>query len=144
MAFKLNDIVGYLETTLGSNANLVGNIKWTYKDDTPPSFKSYGAHMYLGLEEPKEIEYRKIGPVAQENWKVNLDIWINKNYLPRVSVSDPLGISYWENQLTASLFHKQNNGTFKDSWWDSQGVEDKADSHIIRGLFNVQLENVYT
>jgi hypothetical protein len=143
MAYKLNDIVTYLETTLGSNAHLNGKVTWTYKDDTPPTFKDYGVHIYLGLDEPKEIEYRKIGPIAQENWRINLDFIYNKSPLPRVALSDSLGLSYWENQLTALLFHKNNNGTFKDSWYDSRGHEDLADSHVIRGLFNCQLENVY-
>lgn len=143
MAYKLNDIVTYLESTLGSDSNLRGNIKWTYKDDTPPVFKNYGVHMYLGLEEPKTIEYRKIGPIAQENWRLNMDFYLNKAFLPRVSLSDSLGLSYWENRITSLLWHKQNSGTFKDSWYESQGQEDLADSHVIKGIFNCQLENNY-
>lgn len=143
MAFKLNDAVSFLETTLGSNSDLRGNIKWTDRDDTPPVFKNYGVHVYLGLAEPKETEYRVIGPRALERWRLNCDMIINKNYKPRIGLSDSNGISYWENQINSLLFHKQNNGTFRDSWWDSQGVEDMADSHIIRGIFNCELDNQY-
>lgn len=143
MAYKLNDAINYVEATLGSNSLLKGRIEWTYKDDSVPGFKDYGIHIYLGLAEPKEVEYRKIGPLASENWRINCDVVLNKNYKPRVSMSDPLGISYWENYMVSSFFHKQNNGTFRDSWWDSQGVDDLADSHIIRGLFNCQFDNQY-
>lgn len=143
MAYKLNDVLSYLETTLGSSTYLKGNVTWTYKDDTTPTFKDYGVHIYLGLTEPKEVEYRKIGPFALESWRLNCDVVLNKNYKPRVSVSDSLGLSYWENYMVSTLFHKSNNGTFKDSWWDSKGVEDYSDSHVIRGIFNCQLDNQY-
>lgn len=143
MAGKLEDAVSYLETTLGSNASLKNKVTWTYKDDNLPSFKDYGVHTYLGLAEPKEVEYRKIGPLAVETWKINCDLVINKNYKARESVSDGFGISYWENYMVRTLFHKQNNGTFRDSWWDSQGVEDLTDSHIIRGIFTCQFDNQY-
>lgn len=144
MPFKLNDNVSYLERTLGSNSYLKNNIKWTYKDDSVPVFKDYGIHIYLGLTEPKEIEYRKIGPWALEHWRINLDMVLNKNYKPRDSVSDSLGLSYWENYLTSQFFHKQNNGTFQDSWYETLGVDDFADSHIIRGIFHSQIDNQYT
>lgn len=143
MAFKLNDGVTYLETTLGSYNLLKGNIKWTYKDDTIPAFKDYGLHLYLGLKEPKKVEYRKIGPFAFETWQINCDMVLNKNFKPRDSVGNSLGLSYWENYLFDTLFHKQNNGTFHDSWWDSNGVEDLADCHIVRGIFNCQFDNQY-
>jgi hypothetical protein len=143
MATKLNDIVSYMETTLGSYSMLRGNVIWTYKDDTTPAFKDYGAHLYLGLAEPKEVEYRKIGPLASETWRINCDLVVNKNYKPRLSVSDPYGLSYWENQLFAAFFHKNNNGTFRDSWWDSQGIDDFSDSHVVRGILTCQLDNQY-
>lgn len=144
MPYKLNDAVSYLETTLGSNSELRNNVKWTSRNDTPPNFKNYGVHIYLGLNEPKETEYRKIGPIALERWRINVDMHINKNYKVRVSISDPTGVSYWENQLFSTLFHKQNSGTFRDSWWDSLGVEDNSDSYVIRGIFNCELDNQYT
>lgn len=144
MAFKLNDGVSYLETTLGSNVDLRGNIKWTNKDAVTPSFKNFGVHLYLGLEEPKSVEYRKIGPKALETWRVNADFVLNKNYKLRDSVSSTDGLSYWENYLFSTLFHKQNNGTFRDSWWDSQGVDDMADSFVIRGIFTFELDNQYS
>lgn len=143
MAFKLNDVVSFLETTLGSNSDLRGNIKWTFRDDTAPTFKNYGVHIYLGLEDPKTTEYRVIGPRALEKWQLNCDMIVNKNYKPRIGLSDSYGLSYWENQINSLLFHKQNSGTFRDSWWDSKGVEDMADSHIIRGIFNCELDNQY-
>jgi hypothetical protein len=143
MVFKLEDAVGYLETTLGSNVNLKGKVTWTYKDDTTPPFKDYGVHLYLGLAEPKQVEYRKIGPIATESWQINCDVVLNKSFKARDSVSNSLGISYWENYMVRTLFHKQNNGTFRDSWWDSMGVEDYSDSHVIRGLFNCQYDNQY-
>lgn len=143
MATKLNDIVSYMERTLGSNAMLKGNVTWTYKDDTVPAFKDYGAHLYLGLQEPKEVEYRKIGPYAMETWRINCDLVINKNFKPRLSVSDTYGISYWENYFFDTFFHSNNNGTFRDSWWDSQGVDDFSDSHIVRGILTCQLDNQY-
>lgn len=143
MAFNVNDAVSYVEATLGSNAQLKGRIEWTYKDATVPAFKDYGVHLYLGLEEPKEVEYRKIGPLALETWRINCDVVLNKNFKPRASLSESFGIPYWEGYLFRTLFHKQNNGTFRDSWWDSQGVDDFSDSHIIRGLFNCQFDNQY-
>lgn len=143
MAYNLNDVVTYLETALGSNADLRGNVKWTFRDDTPPAFKNYGVHIYCGLDEPKESEYRIIGPKVMECWRINTDIIVNKNYKPRIGLNDAYGLSYWENQVNSLLFHKQNNGTFHDSWWDSKGIEDMADSHIIRGIFNAELDNQY-
>lgn len=143
MAFKLNDGVSYIESTLGSNGNLRNNIKWTNKDTTQPSFKDYGVHLYLGLEAPKEVEYRKIGPKALETWHVNCDFILNKGFKARDSISASDGVSYWENYLFSSLFHKQNNGTFRDSWWDSHSIDDMADSYTVRGIFTFQLDNQY-
>ena len=144
MPFKLDDGISYLESTLGSNTSLTGNVKWTNKDTAIPSFKNYGVHLYLGLDEPKQVEYRKIGPKVLETWQVNADFVLNKNYKARNSVSDRDGLSYWENYLFSTFFHKQNSGTFRDSWWDSKGVEDMADSFVIRGIFTFQLANQYS
>jgi hypothetical protein len=143
MAFKLNDVVSYIETTLGSNLSLKGNIYWTNKNTTPPAVKNYGVHYYLGLAEPKEVEYRKIGPKAREWWKINCDFILNKNFRSRNAISDGDGVSYWENYMFSTLFHKQNNGTFYDSWWDSTGVDEMTDSYTVRGIFNCQLDNQY-
>ncbi len=143
MSFKLNDAVAYLENTLGSNGYLRGNVTWTNKDTATPPFKDYGVHAYLGNPDAKEVDYRSLGARALERWKINCDFVLNKNFKPRVAVSDTLGLSYWENYLFSTLFHKQNNGTFHDSWWDSHGIDDMADSHIIRGIFTVEMDNQY-
>jgi hypothetical protein len=97
----------------------------------------------MGITEAKTVDYRVIGPRAMEKWKLNCDFVLNKNHKERNAISDSLGLSYWENYLFNTLFHKQNNGTFHDSWWDSQGIDDMADGHIIRGIFNVEMDNQY-
>ncbi len=141
----INDIFTFLETRIqAAIPELRGKVKVTRKDEPYPGvIANYGVRMYLGEERPKETEYLKIGPIARETWRINVDFIFNRDAKSRELYSDSRGISYWENILTSTLKRQNNNGVFKDSWWEFEQQVDENDAVILKGIFNCELENTY-
>jgi hypothetical protein len=140
----LETVVSYLETTLATNSRLAGNIKFTFEPNPVPSVKDYGVHIYCGFEPLKEEVPHKIGPWLKETWYLNVDLIINRAFTPRTSISDSLGVSYWENQMKTLLKHSTNSGTFRDSYWETLYIAPTDGAQIIRGRFVCEVENRYT
>lgn len=140
---NIETVVSYIESVLGTDSTLVGKIQFMLPKAAVPDFKNYGAVIYMALEEPKTTQYLKIGPIATETFHINVDVVINRNYLPRQFISDALGLAYWQDRLTSLFFHKNNAGAFKDSWWDYANVEEKSDSYRVKGIFHCTVETVY-
>lgn len=143
MATKINDIFSFLETRLATISDLVGKIKVTKeKEPYPGVIKDYGVRAYLS-DNPKEIVAKKIGNVIHEHWKVNVDLIINRQMKTREAYSDAKGISYWENLITSTLLHQTNNGLFVTSRWEFQGLEELADSIVLKGIYHCEILNRY-
>ncbi len=144
MIVTQNDIISFLLSQLDTEARLT-TISFTGNDDQEPQVKEYGAHIYMGEEEPVEREARHIGPHLTETWSINLDIIIKKkSKTPRDAVSDPYGTSYWIKTITNLLLNKKNNGMFKWTRWNSLEHEEINSGIKIKGLFNCEILNTYT
>jgi hypothetical protein len=143
---KLNDILTYLETRIVSQIpELSGKVKVTRPSEPyPGSVQNYGVRIYLGSEKPKEIQYRKIGPIATEIWRINVDFIYNRDMKSRELYSDSKGLSYWENLLTASLIFENNSEAFQNSVWEFVGQENENDATILKGIFTCEIQNRYT
>lgn len=140
---NLETVVAYIEAILNTDTDLAGKVKFTTPSAAQPDFKDYGAVVYFGEKHLKTSEFLKIGPIAAETFHVNVDVVINRNFLPRQSVSDALGLAHWQDRITSLFFHKNNSGAFKDSWWEFSSIEEKADSYRVKGIFNCTIETVY-
>lgn len=141
---KLNDVLSYLETALGAVSDLRGKVIVTKdKEPVPGLIRDYGVQVYLGNENPKEVQYRKIGPIAHETWHINTDLVFNRNLQTRQLYSEAKGLSYWENLLHSTLFHKTNDEVFQDSWWEFLNQKNLDDSVILQGMFHCEVVNRY-
>ncbi len=142
---KLNDILTYIETRIQAVIpELRGKVKVTRRDEPYPGvIQNYGVRIYVGSDKPKEVEYRKIGPIATFTWKINVDLIYNRDSKSRELYSDPKGISYWEDLLTAALEFENNNEAFQSSHWELQSQEDENDATILKGLFYCEIQNIY-
>jgi hypothetical protein len=141
----IDDILVYLETNIPAEIpELTGLVKVTRaKEPTPGVFSNYGVKIYLGLDKPKEILFKKIGPLAHEVWRINVDFVYNKSSKSRELYSDAKGLSYWESQLTDALMFGTNLGAFKSSFWELQNQEDYQDTVVLRGIFTCEIVNRY-
>lgn len=136
----LNDVFAYLETTLGDVADLRGRVKVIKeKEPIPGAFKDYGVQCYLGSENPKETQYRKIGPIAHDIYHINTDLIFNRNLESRQLYSDAKGLSYWENLIRSTLFHRTNNGAFQDSYWEFLNQKNLDEAVILQGMFHCEV-----
>lgn len=142
---KLENILAYLETRIQSaDSELQGKVKVTRPDEPFPGvISNYGVRIYLGLEKPKETQFRKIGPIATEIWRINVDFIYNKDSKSRQLYSDVKGLSYWENLLTSVLRFENNNEAFRGSGWDFEGQENQNDATILKGIFTCEVQNQY-
>lgn len=113
-------------------------------EPTPGVVKDYGVRIYLGAEKPKEIQYRKIGPIVTEIWHINVDFILNKDLKSRELYSDVKGLSYWENLITAALIFENNNEAFQSSSWEFVGQENENDATVLKGVFNCEVQNRYS
>ena len=142
---KLNDIISYLETKIPEEIpELRGKVKVALPNEPfPGGIKDYGIRIYLGLEKPKDTQYRKIGPIATEYWRINVDVLLNRALKSRELYSDSRGVSYWESQLTSALIFENNNGDFVGSGWEFQNQENENDATVLKGIFNCEVQNRY-
>jgi len=141
----LNDIVTYLETKLATNGDLKGNIYYTERDSTSPAIRQYGAHIWVPETDPLETERRYLGPRLTEMWTLKLDIVLNRKYADdRKSVSDSRGISYWIDTVMALLLNGTNSGVFESSEWNYLYTDETGDASVLKGEFNVEINNLYT
>lgn len=141
----LNDVLNFLETRIPAGIpELAGKVKVTKKDEPYPGvISNYGIRIYLGNERPKETVYRKIGPIANEMWRINVDFIFNRDTKSRELYSDGKGLSYWENLLTSVLKRQNNNGVFKDCWWEFEQQVNENDAVVLKGVFNCEIQNIY-
>jgi hypothetical protein len=141
----IEDVFAYLETKIpASIPELAGKVLVTKsKEPFPGIIKDYGVRAYLGLEKPKEILFKKIGPIYHEMYRINVDFIFNKSLKSRELYSDAKGLSYWENQLTIALINGTNNGAFKNSYWELTNQEDYQDTVVLRGIFTCEIVNRY-
>jgi hypothetical protein len=140
----LNDVVSYIETTAASNSLLNGKVKFTFEENPVPAFKDYGIHVYCGFNPMKEETPHKLGPWLKETWFLNMDMIIDRAFAARESLSDAKGVSYWENTLKSLYKHSTNNGTFRDSFWETLFIVPTDGAQIIRGRFVCEVENRFT
>lgn len=142
---KLNDILSYLETKIPSEIpELRDKVKVTRPDEPYPGrIDNYGVRIYLGRDKPKEVQYRKIGPIATEIWQINVDLIFNRNLKSRELYSDAKGLSYWENLMTSALIFENNNETFQTSGWEFQAQENENDATVLKGIFTCEVVNRY-
>lgn len=141
---KLEDAFVFLETKLATVSDLVGKVKVCKPDEPyPGTIKDYGVRIYLGLEKPKEEVRKKIGPIVNEYWRINVDFIFNKNLKSRQLYSDAKGLSYWIDLMTSTLKNQNNSNAFRDSHWEFERQENENDAVIIRGIFHVEVVNTY-
>lgn len=142
---KLEDILAYLETRIQTSVpELQGKVKVTKPNEPyPGGISNYGVRIYLGLEKPKETQFLKIGPIATETWRINVDFIFNRDLKTRQLYSDGRGLSYWENLLTSVLRFENNNEAFRGSGWDFEGQENQNDATILKGIFTCEVQNTY-
>lgn len=142
---KLNDILVYLETKIPTEIpELRGKVKVTRTNEPYPGvIDNYGVQIYLGQDKPKQVAYRKIGPIATETWQINVDIILNRDLKSRELYSDAKGISYWENLMTSALAFGNNSETFQTSGWEFQSQENKNDATVLKGIFTCEVQNLY-
>lgn len=140
----LEDVFDFLEAKLATVPDLRDKVRVCKPNEPYPGIiRDYGVRIYLGLEKPKETIYRKIGPIANEIWRINVDFLFNKNLKSRQLYSDAKGLSYWIDLMTSTLKHQNNNGAFKTSWWEFDRQEIENDAVILRGIFTCEVQNVY-
>lgn len=140
----LNDILTYIEAKGATIPLLVGNIKVSKsKEPYPGVCKDYGLQVYLGLDKPQETIRKKIGPIALYEWQINCDLILNRSLKSRDLYSDPYGVSYWVDKLTATFINGSNNGNFKTSWWEFLRQEEDAEAVVLKGIFHCEVEQTY-
>lgn len=141
---KLNDILTYIETKGATIPLLSNKIKVCKKGEPYPGIiKDYGLRIYLGLEKPKEEIRKKIGPIVNEIWRINVDVIINRSLVSRQLYSDTYGVSYWVDKMTSTFMNQNNSGAFRDSFWEFAGQEDRDEAVIVRGIFQCEVVNTY-
>lgn len=140
---KLEDIISYILSQGNTNGNF-DIVRYTDADSRPIPVKTYGMHVHINPSEFFESVQEHIGPFATENWKINVDVIINRRMDDRDSVSDSLGISYWVDTMRALFQNGTNSGKFKNSWWEFEEEDPSNDIYVVKGVLNVEILNNYS